>query len=36
MEKLIKRVLTSKTSRNSAILMAFVATVMNAGVPWRG
>jgi len=33
-DKLIKKVLTSKVGRNSAILAAFVATAGTAGIPW--
>ena len=34
MEKLIKKVLTSKAARNSAILAAFVVATMESGMPW--
>jgi len=34
MDKLIKKILTSKAARNSAVLAALVVTVMNAGFPW--
>jgi len=35
MDKLIKEILTKKATRNSAALVALIATVMVAGTPWN-
>lgn len=36
MDKLIKKVLMSKATRHSVILVAFVVAVVGAGSPWFG
>lgn len=34
MDKLIKKILTDKAVRNSAILMPLIVTLLSVGVPW--
>jgi len=34
MNELIKKILMSKSVRSSAMLVAFVVTAMDAGMPW--
>jgi hypothetical protein len=36
MDKVIKEVLTNKKVRDNVALVALVATVMDAGMPWFG
>ncbi len=35
LKKLIKKILTDKRMRNTAVLSAFMAMIASAGIPWK-